>query len=130
VALLMNGGGQMQGQGEAIVPIRPGSPNTSLDRSAIGDNDAQDILNCTIVNGVWEIDQRYRQFAPVPTAFSDQVNVTHSLPCFRIYTPGTPGSVHSCSGGTVSGYCSSGWGYVDGVGMSSCMTGTPVGPPI
>jgi hypothetical protein len=69
----MNGGGQMQGQGEAIVPIRPGNPNTSLDRSAIQDHEAQDNFNCGIAHGIWELDQRYRQFASSPIASSDTV---------------------------------------------------------
>lgn len=62
-----------QGESERVAQIFPGPPNTTLDRSAIGDHDAQDVMNVTTANGVWELDERYRQFAPSPSDTADTV---------------------------------------------------------
>lgn len=62
-----------RGENENITQIMPGPPDTTMDRSAIGDHEAQDVLNGTTVNGVWQLDQRYRQFAPSPNAGGDTV---------------------------------------------------------
>lgn len=109
-----------QGVNAAVAQIFPGPADTTHDRSAIGENDAQDILNVTTANGVWELDQRYRQFAPNPTAVTDTVFVSHVLPCFMIvsHTGGAP--ITQCNGGTVSGSCSAGWGYNGGSGHTVC----------
>jgi hypothetical protein len=62
-----------QGQGGMVAQLIPGGPSTSLNRSAIGEASAQDIFNCSVDNGIWELDQRYRQFAPTPISSSDTV---------------------------------------------------------
>lgn len=112
-----------QGEGERIAQIVPGPPDTTHDRSAISDHEAQDIGNATTANGVLELDLRYRQFAPTPATITDVVLVSHSLPCYLIQSHSGGGSVHQCSAGSVSGYCSSGWGYSNS-GVLVCMTGT------
>lgn len=112
-----------QGEGERIAQIMPGPSNTTQDRSAIGDHEAQDIFNVTMVNGVWELDQRYRQFAPSPSTVTDTVFVSHALPCYLVqsHTGGNP--VSQCGAGAVSGACSVGWGYNSGAGLV-CIVGS------
>lgn len=113
-----------QGQGESVAHIVPGSPNTTLNRAAIPDQAAQDILNCNTDNGVWELDQRYRQFAPTPTTITDTVLVSHAEPCYMLRSHNGGTDIHHCGGGDVSGFnCTDGWGYNGGAG-ASCQSTT------
>lgn len=117
------------GANASVAQLFPGPANTTLDRSAIGENEAQDILNVTVVNGVWQLDQRYRQFAPTPTSTSDTVLVSHTLPCYLLLSHTGTGVPQQCSAAAVSGYCSLGWGYNSG-GLLNCVNGSPIiNPP-
>lgn len=61
----------IEGEGENVAQLMAGGPATSMDRAAIGEANAQDIFNCSVDKGAWELDDRYRQFSPSPITLTD-----------------------------------------------------------